>query len=264
MSLIRNGGFERGNTDFWELISGGSLEISNISPLYGTYCGKFVSSGDMDEIILSKDYVEVSPYEIYNLIGYCKSASVRAVYPIFYLYDGDYSFIERIDGNVRWMDGTYQMMNSQLIVPVNTAYIRIGYRIHTSSSGEIFYFDATNLNRVSIENSISGVLMLLPESNITATGNTWDNKQDMKQFSVYYAELMCLAVSGTTPTLDVTVYESDESGNEIELGSFTQVTSATEERIDLPHTSGNGMYLRYTVGGTDPAFDVSVMVVGKR
>ena len=264
MSLIRNGGFERGNTDFWEVIQGCTLDISNISPLYGTYCGKLTANGSASPIVMSKDYIEVKPYQIVDAIIYMKSATTIQGYVVIYAYDADYSSIDSQMGNWVSNDGTYKTVSGQFIVPQGAAYIRFGLHLHNPTNGDVFYLDGAELDIIDNDSAISGVVELLPMDAYTSSGSTYYNARSMMQFSKYYAELYVDYVSGTSPTLDVEVKGVNIQGYGVSLGTFSTVTAATEERIDLPQCLGNQMYIIYTIGGTDPEFDFCVSVVGKR
>ena len=264
MSLIRNGGFERGNTDFWSVETDGTLEIDSVNQKYGVYCGKFTSGGSINEVVLSADYIKVTPYQLINGVLWIKSATTKSVYLMIYAYDADYSYIEAIEPGVKVMDGTYLLLNNQFQIPANCAYIRFGFRIFNSSSGEIFYLDGGILNILDMDSAVNGVIELLRKQNYTASGNTSLDTKDMRQFSTYFAQLVCVNVAGSSPTLDVEVKEKDAFGQPISLASFTQVTAASNERIDLPHCQGNQMYIEYTITGSGAEFDFGVAVVGKR
>ena len=264
MSLIRNGGFERGNTDFWEVLNNATFEVSTVSPLQGTYCGKITSPGSTYPVVLCADYIDVKPYQILDGILYCKSATTRQVQTIAYYYDVDYSLISTETGQLVSNDGTYKLISGQFRVPAGCAYARFGIKIRTTYSGEIFYLDGAGLEIIGSESALSGVIELLPYDTYTASGSTYYDAKSMMQFSSYYAGLNCYSVSGTSPTLDVTVKEVDIFNIEVVIGSFTTVTAATEERIDLPRCLGRQVYLSYTIGGTDPSFDLGISLVGKR
>ncbi len=61
------------------------------------------------------------------------------------------------------------------------------------------------------------------------------------------------SVSGTTPTLDVKIQESDDNSTWRDLGVFPQINAAGQYYITL---KSNAPYRRYhaTVGGTTPNF----------
>ena len=264
MNALRNGGFERGTTDFWSTPEGGTLTVDNTNQLYGDYCGKFVSAGAYAQYVSHNDYIECKPREIVNVSGYVKSSSSASVGLILYVYDSDYAEIEKITLSTNSMDNTYQFFKSQYILPDDSSFIRVAYRLHVPALDDVFYFDSISLDISSIDSSISGTITLHDaESSETASGDTSSDKKDMMQFSSYYAQLNVISASGSSPTLDVDVCELNSDGYEVVLASFPQQTNTGLVTIDLPHTQGRQMYIKYTIGGTSPAFRFSVVVVGK-
>jgi hypothetical protein len=67
------------------------------------------------------------------------------------------------------------------------------------------------------------------------------------------------AVSGTNPTLDVVVQESDDSGNNIyDVYHFPRITAVGQYRSPLIPLTGNRVRYVRTIGGTSPSFTNSV------
>ena len=264
MSLIRNGGFERGNTDFWEVISGGTLEVSTISPLYGSYCGKFTADGSGDGIILSSDYIDVKPYQIIDGILYIKSATTIQARLIAYFYDADYSYINNQLGSYVTNDGTYLELEYQFRVPNGASYVRFGIIILSPVSGDIFYLDGTDLEIITDTEAITGLVELLPFAEYTTSGGTYNNAKSMMQFNTYFGELSCNDSDGGDSTLDVDVKVVNWLGQSLTLASFTTVTGTGDWRIDLPYCMGKQLYIIYTITGSTPYYDFGVAVVGKR
>ena len=66
------------------------------------------------------------------------------------------------------------------------------------------------------------------------------------------------SVSGTTPTLAVTIQESDDNSTWRTLGSFESITAAGQYFITL---KSNARYRRYTatLGGTTPNFGTTLI-----
>ena len=258
MSIIRNGGFERGSIDFWEVASDGALEISTLLPKYGTYCGKFTSAGNYQEFILSTDYVAVDPYDIVNLTGWVKSTAARNVQPILFAYDADYSYIGGLYSLSRTMDTTWMLLNSQVVIPYNTAYIRAGYYVEGSAADEVFYIDGYMGSILTASSNKTGSVNTHPYAVENVSGDTVGNRQDMKQFSTYHADLQIGVVNGVNPTLDVIVYEIDYRGVALSVGTFAQAIAVGRERIQLPNALGKGFYIGYVIGGTGPEFYFTV------
>lgn len=67
------------------------------------------------------------------------------------------------------------------------------------------------------------------------------------------------AVSGTNPTLDVVVQESDDSGtNWYDIYQFPRITATGQYRSPLIPLTGNRIRYVRTVGGTSPSFTMSL------
>lgn len=68
------------------------------------------------------------------------------------------------------------------------------------------------------------------------------------------------AVSGTTPTLDITVQWSPDDTEWFDTGdAFTQFTAAGKQVLRVPNKAQSAR-LNYTVGGTTPSFTVNAWV----
>ena len=264
MSLIRNGGFERGTTDFWEVESGGTLEVDDSNQKYGNYCGKFTVNTLGYPVVLSSDYIDVKPYQIVDTIMYLKSAASYACRSLVHYYDADYSLIKTSYGNLISMNGSYIEFTGQFTVPVGAAYIRFGFYIMAPGIGDVFYIDSVGLEIIDAQSSLSGIVELLPYDYYTTSADTFSSAKSIEQFSIYFVELYCSGAYGTSPTLDVVVKEVNWQGQKCHLADFSTVTTAGDYRIDLPYALGNQMYIEYTIGGTDPEFDFGVAVIGKR
>lgn len=76
----------------------------------------------------------------------------------------------------------------------------------------------------------------------------------------YEVSIPVTAVSGTSPTLDVVVQESDDSGtNWFDVYHFPRITAAGMYRSPKLALSGNRVRYVQTVGGTSPSFTRSVI-----
>jgi hypothetical protein len=75
----------------------------------------------------------------------------------------------------------------------------------------------------------------------------------------YSVNIPVTAVSGTTPTLDVAIEESDDSGtNYFKVYDFPRITAAGMYRSPIMRLTGNRVRYVQTVGGTSPSFTRSV------
>lgn len=75
----------------------------------------------------------------------------------------------------------------------------------------------------------------------------------------YEANIPVTAVTGTTPTLDVVIQESDDSGNNwFDVYAFPRITALGMYRSPKLPLTGNRVRYVQTVGGTSPSFTRSV------
>lgn len=110
---------------------------------------------------------------------------------------------------------------------------------------------------------------LLPMQDVQATANGTgvDVRHFVGELALYLA---AKATAGTSPTLDVTIEESDDDSSyaAVSGAAFTQVTDADTSAAVLHKitldVNARKRYLRAvkTAGGTDPAFDVACFGVG--
>lgn len=90
----------------------------------------------------------------------------------------------------------------------------------------------------------------------TGTEASVDNVSSSSNGGV--ASLHVTSVSGTSPTLDVTVQHSPDDSTWADLVSFTQATAQTSERVTVSGTVDRYVRESHTVGGTSPSFTYAV------
>ncbi|MEW6095740.1 MAG: hypothetical protein AB1567_04330 [bacterium] len=95
----------------------------------------------------------------------------------------------------------------------------------------------------------------------TSSGNSYSTCcSDYIEAQIF---LNITAVSGTYPTLDVTIKYSPDNENWYTHTSFSQKTTTGKDSLRL---TGIGSYLKieYTIGGMTPSFTFSVDIIFKR
>lgn len=117
----------------------------------------------------------------------------------------------------------------------------------------------------SVIDSIKALFAIRP---ITATSTQTGSGVDTTGYNSLAASLEVGVVSGTTPTLDVKLQESDTSGGtytDISGATFTQVTATGNSQIIRVEglnqgTSGRKRFIRAvgTIAGTTPSFAFGV------
>lgn len=121
------------------------------------------------------------------------------------------------------------------------------------------------MNQNNIAQSLQLATLIAPAA-VTATAN-----QTGVDISTYVGELAVILTSaagtGTTPTLDVKLQESDAVGGtytDISGAAFTQVTTAASVQKINVQVDGLKQFVRVvdTVSGTSPSFTRGVALVG--
>jgi len=263
MNLIRNGGFELGNTDFWSVEGNATLEVVPTSDMSGNYMLKVTAGSLSDVYVIHDDYLPVQAGSIVNVSGLFKSASNLDISPYLYFYDSDYSYIGKSYQVYKEMDGNVQSISSDIYVPNRTAYVRVAFKIWSPYSGDILYADSINANMLGQSQGLYRLEEVFNESGVTSSGSTSSDKRDMKACSEFYADMKVTSSSGSSPTLDVEVWERSPTYKDFKVGTFTTATGITEERIKLSNCTGSQLFIKYTIGGTNPSFSFKVYIIGK-
>ena len=127
--LIRNGGFERGNLDFFET-TGGTVDIVSDVKKRGNYAAKLTIGDEQYIYLVAKDFIEVIPYVSYKSTAWIKNVTCSATGAFLEFYDSDY---------VKIADSTYSLWLEEgacdwtfkegwLTVPLEASYLRFYIR----------------------------------------------------------------------------------------------------------------------------------------
>lgn len=260
MNLIRNGGFESGDLEFWVSVGDGSAAVSDVDPVHGTYHAVITITTGYGHALHSQDYIPVLFGQIMVANWYAKSNGGGQIYARFYEYDGDLNLLATTDR--RGGDNTvgYTQYQAMLIPQPNTEYMRIGVYGFADEGPADISVDSCYASTLSGDDPLVYRIEIASRAGVVSSFNTALNPFDMLGFQSYYADIDCTVLAGTNPTLDLTVVEKDIYGNEKLLGTFAQLSGAGHERITLDPPIGDGMYVIYVEGGTwtNATFDVTV------
>ena len=154
-------------------------------------------------------------------------------------------------------------------VPVNARYVRV--RISTAFTGGTvqafgtFSQRSTTSPTVNVQQATASSMNVtaalaaatlisdIPSTTITATATTATFSSTYG--SCYEINIPVTAVSGTTPTLDVVVQESDDGGtNWFDVYAFPRITATGMYRSPKLLLTGNRVRYVQTVAGTSPSF----------
>lgn len=264
MIEMRNGGFETGDTTFWEVVSEGVLVIDAANPNRGSYAGKVTADGTNTIKVFNRDYIEVQPYEVVSAISWLKSVDGVDWRLDIDEYDSDLNRISGTVGTLKSGTGAYQKNGVQIVIGHETAYIRYSIEIMPTLAGDIAYIDDMSLSSMDIAGAALLVEQIADLAGISTSGDTSGDRYQMRGFNEYEADLRVVSATGATPTLDINVIEKDSHGRSRIAGTFAQAVAVGHERVTLSVFPGRDLYIEYTVGGTTPVFGFDVSIVGRR
>lgn len=119
-------------------------------------------------------------------------------------------------------------------------------------------------NIVDLVNGAAGGASFPPQAvTATGTGSAVDLGNGVNSTN---AILEVGAVTGTTPTLDVKLQESDDNATwtDISGGAFTQITAATQRQAIRVQRSKRYCRGQATVGGTTPSFTLCLEILAQK
>lgn len=93
----------------------------------------------------------------------------------------------------------------------------------------------------------------------TATGNS--GPVDVSQADQLRIYLRITAVSGTTPTLVVTVEDSPDGTNYYPVASFASKNAVGSDVLNITGPFSDNLRITWTIGGTTPSFTFEVWML---
>lgn len=263
---IRNGSFERGNTDFWEVISDDTaLTVQTEELKRGTYGGLISVTNGIEGTVQCKDYIPVSVYEIYKLSAWAKSPVMDGLIVYVYWYDSDLNFIT---GDVLYEAGgvlpAFTEITAFFGVPEEASYMKFRfYNTKAVQADYVWYLDSFSLLRVDIEKISARAVKIARVENLT----TKDTYYGAEFFTGIWKQaeyhLYCTSLTGTDPTLDVTIQGYDPSTEQWKgVLVFQQLDDAGTEFKTVLSGLGWKQRVKYVLAGTtvtDSDFEVGVV-----
>ena len=263
--LIRNGGFERNDIDFWTVYLG-SATVTNTDKHAGYYSVK-LSCGSMNTVYLeTKDYIEVSPYELYRVLTWVKSVSWTYIEGLIYYYDSDYQSISAYELELFKETGSFDWTRKECYfsVPTDASYISLAYHA-VGTNGTYGYIDSISLAQLDIKDIAAMHVALVEEENLTTAGTYYSDEFFVGMWERAIFGLNCTSLTGSSPTLDVSVevYIPDVD-IWIPVLTFNQLTSSGSEVKTLNDVHGWLLRVKYVLGGSVTDCDFKVGAVFKR
>jgi len=260
-NLLYNGDFETGTTEGWVNGAYGkvrelTLTVTDEEKYLGNYGGKLSSLIVYPVSYVAYDkLVSFEEYEAYLYVIYQKMVLGSFCYGMLYGADdkdnllGTYS-LGYIDEKNEWKKVIALLRQFNDIT-----HFKVGGYYQGELDGGEFYFDEAKLVPLrSIKSVILRDYQFLDD--LTTDKTRYVNLAIIGRAKVY-SEVKVFNVGGTDPTLDIklTFYHFDPAGNIVEK-SHTQFTAEGSEIITQEITDFQLIRVDYTVGGTDPTFDI--------
>lgn len=262
---LRNRGLELGGISFWEVDIIGRLLIETGEVHRGAYSLKVTADSTIHRAYLRHiDYIPVEAGDIIDMEVYVKGAAGDNVALMAERFDADLNNLETQSIKYTPFTGDWQSLRSQYIVDTGIAYCRLYLATYATAGAPITYIDDASVSIFDRTKVGEMVIEIADLTNKTASGNTSTDRFKMFGFRGYYAEIEVTSMTGTNPTCDLTVCEHDQYGNERVLGTFTQFNATTDQRVGIAAPIGDGMYVKYVMGGTVTDCDFKVSVIGVR
>lgn len=244
--MIRNAGFERGNTDFWEAYADAVISGYNTDQKFGSWSGKAVYNATAIDGLLTADYSDVSEGEIVQLAGYIRPDAQRYGGIKVLKYDGDYSLIG--SENVTWdeLPAAWNYRSGFFAVPQDIEYIRVAYVNGGLSAGKSLLVDAASA--IKLDSMYTQPLSVLIRANaaFATSFNTNAAKIDLLGCREYSLNMKYTYISGSATSIVLGVYEYDAltTGSYL-IGSRTigAVNTSESIRIDLTNAIGKQVYI---------------------
>ena len=260
-NLLYNGDFETGTTEGWELGAFGlpaqhTLTASEEAKLRGNYGGLLTANTNFAQSYLAYNKIcSFEEHEAYLFI--CPFNMVNGFYNLGYLYglDDKGNLIKDFYLSYDSEAGDWKVIKALLRGFGEITHFQVGLWTYRVSAGDKLYFDEVKLIPLR---SIKG--------HVLADYKFFDNMTSNKK---WYVGIGCIGkcklrsivrtanVSGTDPTLDIKIdiglLENIGTARTLQHTQFTG-EGVEEKIIDLPEAST--IDVEYTVGGTDPSFDV--------
>jgi len=265
-NLLFNGDFETGTTEGWIFGPFGrgcaniSFTASAEAKLYGEYGGLLTATADdaYAELAYNKT-VCFEEYEAFLYILPCKMTDLGLYSGVLYGLDDKGNLVDSIYLVWRTDIGEWARLQTLLRGLGNITHFQVGLFYYGFYNGGKLYFDEVKLLPLK---SVKGHVLRDKQTftNLT-TGIEWDSVLCCIGRCQLRSIVKTANVSGTSPTLDVTikVYLFEPEYYYLTY-SHTQFTGDDIEELVLDLPEAALIRINYDLGGTDPSFDITHML----
>jgi len=264
--LIRNGSFERGNLDFWTTVLG-TVTIDTAEVMRGTYSAKLVTGDTNNAKIYTKDYIPLAGHELYKLTAWLKSVDLAETWLVADFFDADYDVIAGAMNTLSKTAGVFDwtLQTYYFNTPPEASYMRIYVLMVGLAAGKIGYADAFSLQQIREQELTVERQDMVSVANLVADATAYSQEFYTGIWKHAEYHLYCTSLTGTTPTLNVTIQGYDpltEQWKDVLV--FQELDDAGSEFKTLLSGLGWKQRAEFTTAGTITDCDFKLGVVYKR
>ena len=266
-NLLRNGGFERANTNFWSGYDCKSFAVTTAHKHKGTYSGLLTCDGSNTPYVMPNDYIPMTVGEIAYFEAWTKASGMYAAYLRVDYFDEGLSLVETV---------TYESFNPgtggfaqllQVISGIEGAfYCRPYILLSHITEDHWMAIDNVTMYKFTPEDVMGGVRLIDDREELTTAQDYVSPWSIVAPFKEATFLLYVPTLTGTNDTLDVIIEsQANFKSNNPTIATFNQVTSSDTEQV-LVVTAGLGTKIRAiaTLAGTGLDCDYWVEAVFKR
>jgi len=267
INQLRNGSFELGNTNFWILMAGSEFAVSEVQKVRGVYSGKVKSDVIGCSKIRNNDYIAVKEGQIAHLKASFYAAE-SAIYRIYcWEYDDDLSLIEEVIHGEALLGNQWETKEEYFAIEPEVGYIKISVGMVSAGNDADVYYDNVRLEILEVKDFTARDLELIAVEDETTEHTAYGAEFFTGVWKEAEYFLKCTSLTGTTPTLDVTIQAYDPNIDAwTDIMVFQQLDAAGSERKTLLNGLGWKQRVKYTTadGTTLTDCDFKVGAIYKR
>lgn len=263
-NLIRNGGFERGNLNFWTAYDEQNFYVQNVNVHKGTWAGDVVCNGSDKAFIMPNDYIELVEGEMAYFELYAKvNAAMQAVIKMVY-YDEGLNEVAEVEYPAETMSTS---VFTQILIPVSgihgARYVRPKIQAGLITFGRTLTIDNVLMYKFSPNEVMAMDIFMYEGIGLTGEGSFYSEWFLAGFFREVTLSLLVSSCAGAPSVLDVTLQSRLSMGTygyDTPIATFETVSAApTFQQIVLNEGLGSKVRIRGFVTGiaTDVTYRVS-------
>lgn len=260
-NMIRNGGFERGNTDFWDGQNGSAFEVVTTPVHAGTYAVKIVAQTGPSPTIKPNDYFEIGLDETAALELWLRGSAAAGVHLWMYFYDEELILIKSfrvVPFNLSTTEYVQYLFDISGIE--GSKYFKPMVYFNATVIGQVLYLDSVSLYKSDPKTSAGRTHQIYKSGTLNSAGTYYSDMFYVAPFTQGEFKLWVDSCLGTSETVDVTIESKslyDEQWHTI--ATFTQVTvSDVLQVIVLSAGLGGVLRSKTVIGGNPSSVDLDI------